>query len=675
MADQVFLLANLVIMCAYAAITFAIVVPVARAGQLRTNKLAVATALIFFSCSVGHGLHAAMTYRSIVQANITGHDHLANPGWSWTAALWDLFTGSVGVYYWTLRRAYGVLLGQGAIFVDPWHYRRLEEADAREKAALDAAESHRTMLAAVVEHTDDAIIGLTPEGRVTAWNHGAQRLFGYTADEVLDEPAGIFADDGGRGQQSDVLHRIRQGERGIYYEARRLHKDGRPIDISLSIAPIRDGAGTVTGASVVARDITATKEAADQQRALQERSNQVQRMESLGKLAGGIAHDFNNILAIIAHYTDFALEASTGPDVRADLKQVRTATDRATNLTRQLLTFTRADTIQPQDVDLNTALAEVHGMLERTIGEHITLVTRPGPQPLTVRADPGQLQQVLLNLAINARDAMPDGGTLVLEANTVTLDGDELNMQPPLAAGTYARLLVSDTGEGIPADVAAHIFEPFYTTKPRGKGTGLGLATVYGIVSEAAGSINLYSEPGIGTTFRLYLPVVTTPATAAGTATRQQQPPHGNGQTILVVEDEAALTRIITRILTEAGYRVVAAHNGPAALELFGRHHCDALLTDVIMPEMSGPRLAELLRQQRLDLPVLYMSGYSNGMLGTTRALDDDIILIEKPFTAYEILHKLHETVARRPVTTPTATNPCIVHADGPTSASPTTRA
>jgi PAS domain S-box-containing protein len=650
MGDQVFLLANLVIMCAYAAITLAIVVPVARAGQLRTNKLAVATALIFLSCSVGHGLHAVMTYRSIVQATVTGHDHLADPSWSWTAALWDVLTGLVGVYYWTLRRAYGVLLGQGAIFVDPWHYRRLEEADAREKAALDAAESHRTTLAAVVEHTDDAIIGLTPEGEVTAWNHGAQRLFGYTADEVLGKPAGIFADDdGGRGQQSDVLHRVRQGERGIYYEARRLHKDGQPIDISLSITPIRDGVGTVTGASVVARNITATKEAADQQRALQERTNQVQRMESLGKLAGGIAHDFNNILAIIAHYTDFALEASTGPDVQADLKQVRTATDRATNLTRQLLTFTRADTVQPQDVDLNTALAEVHGMLERTIGEHITLITKPAPQPLTVHADPGQLQQVLLNLAINARDAMPDGGTLVLEANTATLDGDELNMQPPLAAGTYARLLVSDTGEGISADVAAHIFEPFYTTKPRGKGTGLGLATVYGIVSEAAGSINLYSEPGIGATFRIYLPVVTTPATPGGTATRQQQPPRGDGQTVLVVEDEPALTRIVTRILTEAGYRVVAAHNGPAALELYRRHGCDALLTDVIMPEMSGPRLAELLRQYRLDLPVLYMSGYSNGMLGTTRALDDDIIFIEKPFTAYEILYKIHETLARRP--------------------------
>ncbi|GGQ84929.1 hybrid sensor histidine kinase/response regulator [Couchioplanes azureus] len=645
MADQVFLLANLVIMFAYAAITVAIVVPVARAGQLRTNKLAVATALIFFSCSVGHGIHAAMTYRSIVQATTTGHDHLA-VDWFWTAALWDVATASIGVYYWTLRRAYGVLLGQGAIFVDPWQQRRLEEADARERAALEAAESQRAILATVVEHTDDAIIGLTPEGRVTAWNAGAQRLFGYTAGEVLGAPASTFAGEADRAEQDDTLARIRDGERGIYYEARRLHKDGHPVDVSFNLAPIQDAAGTVIGVSVVARDITAAKESAARQQALQERTNQAQRMESLGKLAGGVAHDFNNILAIIANYTDFALEASTGnPEVESDLRQVRIATDRATNLTRQLLTFTRADTIQPQDVDLNAALAEVQAMLQRTIGEHITLITRPSSQPLTVHADPGQLQQVLLNLAINARDAMTDGGTLVLEANTAALDGDELNMQPPLPAGTYARLLVSDTGEGIPPEVAAHIFEPFYTTKPRGKGTGLGLATVYGIVTEAGGSINLYSEPGIGTTFRIYLPLVTTPSTPSDPATREDQSPRGHGRTILVVEDEPALTRVITRILTKGGYHVVTANNGPEAITLFDQHHCDALLTDVIMPEMPGRRLAEILHERRPDLPVLYMSGYSNGLLGSTQILDDDIAFIEKPFTAHDLLQKLSETL------------------------------
>jgi CheY-like chemotaxis protein len=220
--------------------------------------------------------------------------------------------------------------------------------------------------------------------------------------------------------------------------------------------------------------------------------------------------------------------------------------------------------------------------------------------------------------------------------------------QLPLPAGNYARLLVSDTGEGIEPEVAAHIFEPFYTTKPRGKGTGLGLATVYGIVTEAGGSINLYSEPGIGTTFRIYLPLVATPATAPAATTQHDPPPRGSGQSILVVEDEPALARVVTRILTNAGYDVITANNGPEAIDLFEHSRCDALLTDVIMPEMSGRRLAELLRGRHRNLPVLYMSGYSSGLLGTTQALDDDVTFIEKPFTTHELLHKIHTVLTSK---------------------------
>jgi two-component system cell cycle sensor histidine kinase/response regulator CckA len=641
MPDQLFLLGNVVIMVAYTAITVAIVLPVARAGQLRTNKLATATALIFFSCAVGHGLHAVMAYRTLMLVPDTHHMHTEGAGWSWTSAVWDAFTAAVGLYYWTLRRGYGVLLGKGAIYVDPWGQRRLDEADARERAAREIAEAQRATLATVVQHTDDAVVGLTPEGIITAWNGGAERLFGYPAEEVLGRPATMMTDEESSGEQADVLARIRRGERGLSYEARRLRKDGAPVDVSLTITPILDQAGTVIGASAVARDITAAKEAAERQHAIEERTNQALRMESLGKLAGGVAHDFNNILAIIATYTDFVIEETVDrPDLQADLAQIRTAVERATNLTRQLLTFTRAETVQPQDVDLNAALTEVHMMLQRTIGEHINMIAAPSPQPLTVHADPGQLQQVLLNLAINARDAMPEGGTLVLEANNAVLDGDEVNMQPPLPAGMYARLLVSDTGEGMSPETAARIFEPFYTTKPQGKGTGLGLATVYGIVTEAGGSINVYSERGIGTTFRIYLPLVTA-ATGPAPAVTRQAPPRGDGRTVLVVDDELALARIITRILTNGGYHVVTAANGPEALELYEQHRFDALLTDVVMPGMSGRRLADLLHQRRPDLPVLYMSGYSNGLLGTTDLIEDDIAFIEKPFRASDLLHEL----------------------------------
>ncbi len=646
MPEQMFLLANLVIAVAYSAITVAIVVPVKRAGQLRTNKLAGATAMIFFSCAVGHALHAVMAYASTGDGPAEHHVGTEAVGWSWASATWDVLTASVGVYYWTLRRSYGVLLGAGAIYVDPGRQQRLEAAVARERAATDLAEAQRATLATVVEHSDDAIVGLTPEGLITAWNHGAEKLLGYTAEEMLGESAAALTDEAGADQQQDVLARIRHGER-LSYEAQRLRKDGTAIDLGLTVTPIADRAGTVIGVSVIARDITAAKEATERRRAIEERTHQAQRMESLGKLAGGVAHDFNNILAIAANYTDFALEETTDrPRVHADLTQARHALDRAGNLTRQLLTFTRGDATQPQHIDLNASIGEAHAMLERTIGEHIHLIAKPGEHPLTVYADPGQVQQVLLNLAINARDAMPGGGTLVLEANTATLDGSEVHMQPPLPAGDYARLVVSDTGHGMSADTAARIFEPFYTTKAHGKGTGLGLATVYGIVTEAGGSINVYSEIDIGTTFRIYFPLVREP-TSAPADPRGQPPARGDGRTVLVVEDEPALARVVTRILTSAGYHVVMANNGPEALGLHAEHGCDVLLTDVIMPEMSGPRLAELLHERDPDLPVVFMSGYSDGLLSTSHVIDEDIVFIEKPFTARELLYKIAATSMR----------------------------
>ncbi|MFC4064462.1 PAS domain-containing sensor histidine kinase [Actinoplanes subglobosus] len=626
--EQLFLLGNLGTMITYAAITVVIAVPVARAGQLRSNKLAVATALIFLTAAVGHGLHAYLAFEGLEHT-----EHAVSIGWVWALAWWNVVTCVAGLYYWTIRRRTRALVG--AMYPDPQRERLEHEAAA-----------HRATFEAVVAHTDDAIIGTDLDGVITAWNAGAERVFGWAAGEIIGQRAAVLADDAGAVEQRQKMRMVADGAAGVSYETRRFRKDGTPVEISISVSAIRDRAGQPIGYSAVARDITAKKEAAERQRAVEERTNQAQRMESLGKLAGGVAHDFNNILAIIVNYTDFAIGEAAGNDALAtDLRHVRSAADRAINLTRQLLTFTRGDTIQPQDVDLNAGLAEVHAMLGRTIGEHINLIMVPSPAPVLVHADPGQLQQILLNLAINARDAMPDGGTLVLEANTAALDGGELDMQPPLPSGTYARLLVSDTGEGMTADVAAHIFEPFYTTKPRGKGTGLGLSTVYGIVAEAGGSINVYSEPGVGTTFRIYLPIATASGAAVPAVLRQDTPPPGGGRTILVVEDEPALARVVTRILVDGGYHVLTATGGRQALALFRQHTCDALLTDVIMPEMSGRRLAEIIHEAAPTLPVLYMSGYSNGLLGTTHVLDGDIAFIEKPFTAHDLLHKIAEVI------------------------------
>jgi two-component system cell cycle sensor histidine kinase/response regulator CckA len=545
------------------------------------------------------------------------------------------------------------LLHRVARRLDPAGQRRRTIADARERAARELAGNHRAMLAAVVEHTDDAIIGVTLSGTVTAWNGGAERLFGYPAAEVVGRPVSVLADPAGLNEQLDVLARITRGERSLRYEARRMHKDGSPLELSVTVAPILDCGGTIIGISVVARDIAAAKEAAERRRLVEERTHRAQRMESLGKLAGGVAHDFNNILAIIVNYTDFAAEQSEDPAVRADLEHVRTAADRAISLTHQLLVFTRGDTIQPRHIDLNASLDEVRAMLHRTIGEDIDLRTVPAAGPLTVHADPGQIQQILLNLSLNARDAMPDGGTLVIEANRAALDEHQIDMHPTLTPGPYARLLVSDTGEGMAPEVAAHIFEPFFTTRPRGQGTGLGLSTVYGIVAEAGGGINVYSEPGVGTTFRVYLPLVEALQHAPAPRAVETAVPRGHDETVLVVEDEPALGRIVARILSQGGYRVLSATSGQEALDLDRDHGCDLLLTDVIMPGMSGPRLAELLGARHPGLPVLFMSGYSNGLLGTTHVLDPDIAFIEKPFTADDLLRRISTVLTRSLDTTP----------------------
>jgi CheY-like chemotaxis protein len=285
-------------------------------------------------------------------------------------------------------------------------------------------------------------------------------------------------------------------------------------------------------------------------------------------------------------------------------------------------------------------------------------------EPLRALIDEDSLQQVLTNLVVNAVQAMPVGGELRIDTARQRAASPDV---PGDTARPCIRIAVTDTGDGIPEDVLAHIFEPFFTTKPRGKGTGLGLATVYGIVSEAGGSINLYSELGVGTTFRIYLPLVDGPAGPALPVARVAlPPPGGDGRTVLVVEDEAALARVVTRILTGAGYHVLAATTGAAAYALFTEKGCDAVLTDVIMPEMSGPRLAELVHERAPGLPVVYMSGYSNGLLGSTRVLDRDIPLLEKPFTAHDLLHKLHDALRPHEAGTPVLSRP------GPSGPRPT---
>jgi PAS domain S-box-containing protein len=500
------------------------------------------------------------------------------------------------------------------------------------------AETEWRTLAAIVAHSDDAIVAAGLDGRLTAFNRGAERLYGYPAGDMVGLAAPAFTSlvvpaDAPGPTPGEVITRLSDREQGIRFTSRRIHRDGTVKDVSVVVSPVLDKDGRLVGTSSATRDISAQLRA-------EERVQQSQRMASLGQLAGGIAHDFNNILGIMLSFTAFAEENSTDPAVRADLAKSRLAGERAVGLTRQLLTFTRQDTAHPESVDVNASIAELCAILTRTIDKNIQLIARPAPQPLLVHADAGQIQQVLLNLAVNARDAMPDGGTLIIEATEADLDNRQEDVHPAPVGGRYVRLLVSDTGTGMSAEVASRVFEPFYTTKPKGTGTGLGLATVYGIVTEAGGSINVYSEPDLGTTFRVYFPAA--PAgTAAVPAAAVTVPPTGLGRTVLVVEDEPALGEAVVRILRAGGYRTLSANCGAEALSLAGAQDYDLLLTDIIMPEMSGRQLATKIQERRPDLPVVYMSGYSDGMVGNAGVLDDDIAFIEKPFTAKQLLFRV----------------------------------
>jgi CheY-like chemotaxis protein len=358
-----------------------------------------------------------------------------------------------------------------------------------------------------------------------------------------------------------------------------------------------------------------------------------------------VAHDFNNILALILSYGRFvAKEVADNPALSDDVNEILTAAERATTLTRQLLIFGRREVVHPEVLDLNEVVQSMEKLLRRTIGEHIQLRTEFAADLPPILADPGQIEQVVLNLSVNARDAMPGGGLLLFRTELVAEDVPR-DGQP---VGAEVRLTVSDTGVGMPPEVRTRVFEPFFTTKPKGQGTGLGLATVHSIVGQAGGRIELYSEEGKGTVFRISFPVVV--GEAAMLDEVEAAPPRGDGQTILVVEDEVGVRQITARILREQGYAVVEAAGPVEALELCrsGALSADLLLTDVVMPEMSGRELAEQIGQQLPDLPIVYMSGYSHDVIAHQGALESDVLLVEKPFTDQALLRTISTALTRR---------------------------
>jgi len=528
------------------------------------------------------------------------------------------------------------------------------------------AAAARAELAAIVAATDDAVMGLTRHGVISSWNPAAVLLYGYAPEEIVGHGVQVLYPQDRWQEEAAVLRRIVDGEQVQQYQADRRRKDGTVITVSLTALPVIDAFGGIQSAATVshqhpdADDHDQPPARAEllqaQEDKSQEQLQQAQRMENLGQLAGGVAHDFNNLLAVILNYVSFVSEelaeatdadwAQRCASASSDLAQVKRAGERAASLTRQLLAFARREVIQPRVLDLDSVITAVQEMLGRTLGEHIELVIALAGDLRPVLADPGQLEQVLVNLALNARDAMAAGGTLTIDTGNITVDSDSVAGGSKSRQGQNVRLRVSDTGAGMTREVIEHAFEPFYTTKVDGTGTGLGLATVYGIVTQADGHIQIYSEPGTGTTFTITLPVTAEATAPVVAVTPYQRAP--TGETVLVVEDEPALREVTKRIFARNGYQVITAGNGPEALEVArdypGEIHL--LVTDVVMPHMLGKEVAEKMLEIKPDIEVLFMSGYARPVLASQGRLEPHVALVEKPFSESDLMAKAGQVLA-----------------------------
>jgi two-component system, cell cycle sensor histidine kinase and response regulator CckA len=639
-------------------------------------------------------------------------------------------------------------------------------------AIRDITERRRTeedlrRVAAIVESSHDAIIGESLEGNILSWNLGAERIYGYSAAEALGKPLSILAPPNQATAIREVLEKVKQGERLEQFETLRMRKDGKQINVALTVSPIKDAIGKIVGASVIARDITARKRAEEalsrseararclvdsnligiaigdldgklldandaflrivayarddllsgkmrwdtmtppefhdsdqravdqlrdtgvavpwekellrkdgscasvligiatlagregdiecvsfvvdisERKQLERQLRQAHKMEAIGRLAGGVAHDFNNLLAVIIGYADVVLDALP-PDHPAlkKVEMIRKAGTSAADLTRQLLAFSRQQMLQPRVLNLKDIVEGTQGLLSRLIGDDIQFSTSLEPSLGWVKADPGQIEQVLVNLIVNARDAMPQGGRLTIEARNVVLDDSYVDAHEPVIPGPYVMLAVEDAGCGMDQKTQSRIFDPFFTTKDIGKGTGLGLATVYGIVKQSGGYIWVYSELHKGTIFKVYLPRVEQHAQESE-PTEPVQLITQNCETILLAEDSASLREMAREYLQSVGYTVLEAASGAEALQkardFDGTIHL--LLTDVVMPGMSGPELAGQMASLRPGIRVIFTSGYTDDAIARQGVLDPAVAFIEKPYRPKALARKIREVL------------------------------
>ncbi|MBI4486089.1 MAG: response regulator [Acidobacteria bacterium] len=523
--------------------------------------------------------------------------------------------------------------------------RAVQEAEERRRRqeAEQALRQRERRLSSIYETVADGLFYIDVEEngryRFTSVNQAFvlttgldyDQVLGKRVDEVILEPS-----------LSLVLEKYGEAIRErkvVRWEETSEYPKGK-LTGEVSIAPVCDDTGRCTHLVGAVHDVTVRKQ-------LEAQFRQAQKMESVGQLAGGIAHDFNNLLTVINGVSDLLLAQISHDDpVRTDVQEILRAGERAATLTRQLLAFSRQQILEPRVLSLNTVVRGMEGLLRRVLGEDIDLVVVPAPDLGSVKADSGQIEQVISNLAVNARDAMPRGGRLTIETQNVEIDEEDARQHgvatPP---GSYVRLTLTDSGVGMDEATRARIFEPFFTTKGPGKGTGLGLSTVYGIVKQSHGFIWVYSEVGRGTSFKIYLPQVTEAA-----ATEELRPAVGSSagtETILLVEDNAGLRKLATRVLAPAGYTVLGAASGEEALGLLEHHEAPVhlLLSDVVMPGMNGRELAEQLAQTRPGMKVLYMSGYTSDIIVRHGVLEAEMPFLTKPFTAATLLRKVRDVL------------------------------
>jgi two-component system, cell cycle sensor histidine kinase and response regulator CckA len=487
------------------------------------------------------------------------------------------------------------------------------------------------------ENASDLIATVDLDGRVTDVNGAFVAATGYSRDELLQLRLENLIPAESRAALEQARTQKLAGASETVYEHELLAKDGTRIQLEVASRLIFED-GRPVGTEAICRDISERKQ-------LEEQLRQAQRLEAVGRLAGGVAHDFNNLLTVISGYAEALLEGRDRAH-EPELDQIAAAAERATILTRQLLAFSRRQVLRPRVLQLNDIVAGLTPMLSRLIGEDVELAATLAPSLNTVLADPNQLEQVLVNLAVNARDAMPEGGLLRIQTANVVLDEEYVAQHAEAVVGPHVMLSVSDTGIGMDDETLSHVFEPFFTTKPVGVGTGLGLATVYGIVKQSGGSMWVYSEPGQGTTFKALLPRADSPATVE--AARAPTPVAAKGtETILLAEDEESLKRLTARILENHGYEVIAADTATEAVAIAARNGrtIHLLLTDLVMPELSGTALAERVCELVPDVRVLFMSGYADDVVTRNGSLTPGSAFLEKPFSANDLATKVRETL------------------------------